>query len=212
MKPSELFEGEDSSLRKTFDEAVSTSPQCKNCQDIKPGQIITMTLDNKCDKCGQDIAMPIKVSTSPKEGKELSPIKDKIQQIFNFLEHADVTQWQGMNVFEAGDADSLYGILETAFSQIAQEEREATRMRYLLAFGNYVPLSGNDVEPEVMAKAVTDIWGEKSKEEERNRIVKILEGMKSYETPNELHGYPKLIGYNRAISDAISKITSEERE
>ena len=56
--------------------------------------------------------------------KELPPIKDKIQQIFKFLETADVSQWQGMNVFEAGDADSLYGILETAFLQAQQEERK----------------------------------------------------------------------------------------
>lgn len=53
--------------------------------------------------------------------KELSPIKDKIQQIFKFLEIADVSQWQGMNVFEAGDADSLYGILETAFKQVEED-------------------------------------------------------------------------------------------
>lgn len=52
--------------------------------------------------------------------KELPPIEDKIQQIFKFLEIADVSQWQGMNVFEAGDADSLYGILQTAFEQIEQ--------------------------------------------------------------------------------------------
>lgn len=44
-------------------------------------------------------------------------IKDKIQQIFKFLEIADVSQWQGMNVFEASEADSLYGILETALEQ-----------------------------------------------------------------------------------------------
>lgn len=50
--------------------------------------------------------------------EELPPIKDKIQQIFKFLEIADVSQWQGMNVFEAGDSDSLYGILETAFEQV----------------------------------------------------------------------------------------------
>lgn len=50
--------------------------------------------------------------------KELDPKRDKIQQIFKFLEIADVSQWQGMNVFEAGDSDSLYGILLTAFEQV----------------------------------------------------------------------------------------------
>lgn len=52
---------------------------------------------------------------------ELPPIEDKIQQIFKFLEIADVSKWQGMNVFEAGDADSLYGVLKTAFEQVESE-------------------------------------------------------------------------------------------
>jgi hypothetical protein len=55
--------------------------------------------------------------------KELPSIADKIQQILTFLEHADVSQWQGMNVFEAGDADTLYGILNTAFEQVVAEDR-----------------------------------------------------------------------------------------
>jgi hypothetical protein len=50
--------------------------------------------------------------------KELGFKEDKIQQIFKFLEIADVSQWHGMNVFEAGDSDSLYGILLTAFEQV----------------------------------------------------------------------------------------------
>ncbi len=69
--------------------------------------------------------------------KELPPIKDKIQQIFKFLEIADVSQWQGMNVFEAGDADSLYGILQTAFEQVEQSAYdkaiEAVKKSYLKA-------------------------------------------------------------------------------
>lgn len=63
--------------------------------------------------------------TNPQE--ELSPIEDKIQQIFKFLEIADVSQWQGMNVFEAGDADSLYGILKTALGQALEQGREEAR-------------------------------------------------------------------------------------
>lgn len=55
--------------------------------------------------------------------KELPPIEDKIQQVFNFLEIANVSQWRGMNVFEAGDHDSLYGILKTALEQALQEGR-----------------------------------------------------------------------------------------
>lgn len=55
------------------------------------------------------------------ERKELPPKEDKIQQIFKFLEIADVSQWQGMNVFEDGDSESLYGILMTAFEQVESD-------------------------------------------------------------------------------------------
>lgn len=73
--------------------------------------------------------------------KELPPIKDKIQQIFKFLEIADVSQWQGMNVFEAGDSDSLYGILATAFEQVEQDAyKRAVEIVKAIPFGQ----SGNN--------------------------------------------------------------------
>lgn len=79
---------------------------------------------------------------SPKPKKELQPIEDKIQQIFKFLEIADVSQWQGMNVFEAGDADSLYGILKTALEKTYQEGYEKHKKMMedrIYEFGEYDP-------------------------------------------------------------------------
>ncbi len=71
---------------------------------------------------------------------ELPPIEDKIQQIFKFLEIADVSKWQGMNVFEAGDADSLYGVLKTAFEQVESETEKRVIERVKIEqemFDNY---------------------------------------------------------------------------
>lgn len=79
---------------------------------------------HRCCLCEKEVPEELTPSKDTREEKELPPIKDKIQQIFKFLEIADVSQWQGMNVFEAGDADTLYGILETAFEQVIKEERE----------------------------------------------------------------------------------------
>lgn len=88
--------------------------------------------------------------------KELPPIKDKIQQIFKFLEIADVSKWQGMNVFEAGDADSLYGILETAFAQVISEERkrcvEIVEKRKAEIFGETCELVCDDIIESINSK------------------------------------------------------------
>lgn len=46
---------------------------------------------------------------------------DKIHQVFKFLEIADITQWNGKNVFEAGDADTFWDIMRTAFNQVELE-------------------------------------------------------------------------------------------
>lgn len=59
--------------------------------------------------------------------KELPLIEDKIQQIFKAIEVMDISQWNGMNVFEAGAADTLYSILETAFNQTKKEENQRIR-------------------------------------------------------------------------------------
>lgn len=43
-------------------------------------------------------------------------------------------------------------------------------MSYLQAFGQHVPLGGDDIEPEKMAEVVLKIWGDKSREEERREM------------------------------------------
>lgn len=47
-------------------------------------------------------------------------------------------------------------------TQALQEQKNKIEMEYLMAFGEYVPLGGEDIEPKVMAKEVTEIWGAKS--------------------------------------------------
>ena len=58
--------------------------------------------------------------------KEIAPIEDKIQQIFKLLEVLDITQWNGKNVFEESDADTLHKSLKTAFEQYGDYIRQQT--------------------------------------------------------------------------------------
>lgn len=56
--------------------------------------------------------------------------------------------------------DAFQDGYETGFTKGQNERTNA----YLMAFGAFVPLGGEDADPEKMAKAVTEMWGEKCKE------------------------------------------------
>lgn len=91
---------------------------------------------------------------------------------------------------------------------------EEERMKYLIAFGSYVPLGGDEIEPEVMAKKVTDmwkeIWVEETKKTERERVMKRVEGIKAipiigYMGDSSTASYQKE-AYNKALSDVTNLI------
>lgn len=73
--------------------------------------------------------MPNLQSIKETEQRELTPVEDKIQQVFKFLEIADIQQFNGKNIFEAADADALHDILVTAFEQHEKAIREDERER-----------------------------------------------------------------------------------
>lgn len=57
-------------------------------------------------------------------------------------------------------------------SSLRAADREALQLAYLKAFGNYVPLSSEDSEPEKMAETVMKVWTEKVREETREALVR----------------------------------------
>lgn len=55
--------------------------------------------------------------------------------------------------------------LDKIVTEREAEVRAKIQMEYLLAFGNYVPLGGEDSEPETMAKEVIRMWTTKTRDE-----------------------------------------------
>lgn len=94
---------------------------CKVCKGKKITETENAIIHNFCD----GILEPVYEDASPKPSngweKELPSKEDKIQQVFKFLEIADISEWSGKNVFEAGDADTLHDILMTALTQVETE-------------------------------------------------------------------------------------------
>lgn len=64
-------------------------------------------------------------------------------------------------------------LIQTIKDELAHT-RDATLMEFIYAFGNYVPLGGDDAEPEAMAKKVTEIWGAHTKEEVLREVLEIV--------------------------------------
>ena len=90
--------------------------------------------------------------------------------------------------------------------QIIYEKSYHAGMTEDLEEGQIIGLkTGKSGELELVSEAIESFIASEL-QRQREEIVREIEGMKMSETPNVYMGYPKMIGYNRALSDVIERI------
>ena len=104
-------------------------------------------------------------------------------------------------------ADEIKSFLLHAYNLGIQK----TQMDFLNAFGEFVPLSGDEAEPKKMAEVVLGIWGEHKYEEGIQKAIEVAEGMrKNSNYPDEkIYNEPRRqeYGYNSALSSLTSSLS-----
>ena len=137
--------------------------------------------DPNCGYCFPKEDIPS--SLTEEQGREWEKeFREKFREILNLREEKEVVKFITTLLHderERAQDETIYSMdLEAQshwYEKGRAEERERLMMKYLLAFGSYVPLGGGDAEPEVMAKKVIEVWGEVARAEERERVVEMID-------------------------------------